>query len=237
MAPMEIEFKKKLKEIEKKGFVKSLRKSDTGIGYTLELMLGVDENNLQDPDFVYEGGAIELKTQRKHATSNITLFTKEPHWEPCKDIDLINQYGYTDANGRFGLKVTLTTRGFNPQGLKVEVTDDRLNIVHTNDGVVCFYKIDELMEKLRQKLSYRLLIVLADSELRKDGEYFHYDKAYLLSGLSEQGFKDLVNEGKLVVEFRMHLKASGSARNHGTGFRLNERYLMKLYQNKELIMD
>ena len=93
------------------------------------------------------------------------------------------------------------------------------------------------MNKLRLKLESRLLVVLADSEVRSDGEYFHYDKAYLLSELSETGFRDLLEEGKLVVEFRMHLKDSGSARNHGTAVRLNERYLMRLYKHKETTLE
>lgn len=33
------------------GFVVSLRRSDTGIGYTLETLLGLEENNLKTPDF------------------------------------------------------------------------------------------------------------------------------------------------------------------------------------------
>jgi hypothetical protein len=237
MVPLEIDFKKKLLEIEKKGFIKSLKKSDTGVGYTLELLLGVPENNLQDPDFVYKGNPVELKTQREQATSNITLFTKEPCWQPYRDADLLNRYGYEDVDKRFGLKVTLTTRGFNPQQLKIEITNDKLNILHAKDGVVCFYNLQELMEKVQKKLSSRLLLVFADSKKKGKTEYFHYNKAYLLSELSENGFRDLLSEGKLVVEFRMHLRENGSVRNHGTGFRLNERYLMRLYKNKEQILE
>ena len=42
------------------GFVKTLRKGPTGIGYTLETLLEIDENNISSPDF----GEIELKAQR-----------------------------------------------------------------------------------------------------------------------------------------------------------------------------
>jgi len=47
----------------KKGWIKSERKHDTGIGQTLEHHLGMTENNISLPDF----GKMELKSQRiKH---------------------------------------------------------------------------------------------------------------------------------------------------------------------------
>lgn len=54
------EIRKKLTAIKKMGFVKTLRKGPTGIGYTLETLLEIDENNISSPDF----GEIELKAQR-----------------------------------------------------------------------------------------------------------------------------------------------------------------------------
>ncbi|MDE0017489.1 MAG: MvaI/BcnI family restriction endonuclease [Candidatus Poribacteria bacterium] len=40
------QLKDKLSEINQMGYVVSLRKSNTGIGYTLETLLGLEENNL-----------------------------------------------------------------------------------------------------------------------------------------------------------------------------------------------
>ena len=54
------ETSQKLSEIKKRGYVKSLRRGPTGIGYTLETLLGIDENNVSTPDL----GEIELKAQR-----------------------------------------------------------------------------------------------------------------------------------------------------------------------------
>lgn len=44
------EFHKKFKELKAKGFVKTRRKGPTGVGHTLEVELGLDENNLDLPD-------------------------------------------------------------------------------------------------------------------------------------------------------------------------------------------
>ncbi len=41
-----IEFIKKFKEIKPKGFVPSTRRGPTGIGHTLETLLGIYENNI-----------------------------------------------------------------------------------------------------------------------------------------------------------------------------------------------
>ena len=55
------EVKQKLREICEEGYVPSLRKGATGIGYTLETKLGIEENNVSDSDI---DGVCELKTRR-----------------------------------------------------------------------------------------------------------------------------------------------------------------------------
>jgi len=65
---------KEFKRIKALGFIKSKRLNDTGIGKTFEDYLGVDENNLKDPDFA----GYEIKSHRKTSTSYVTLFTKSP---------------------------------------------------------------------------------------------------------------------------------------------------------------
>ena len=62
------------------GFVKSHRSHNTGIGKTLEDLMGVEENNIVGPDF----GNIEIKSQRAFSGSKVTLFTKSP--EPNNPI-------------------------------------------------------------------------------------------------------------------------------------------------------
>ena len=65
------EFIKKFKLLKARGFIPSQRKGTTGIGYTLEFELGIDENNIAGPDF----GKIELNAHRAKSNSMITLFT------------------------------------------------------------------------------------------------------------------------------------------------------------------
>lgn len=235
---LELDLKKVLLEISKRGFIKTLRKGDTGIGFTLETEMGIKENNIDHCDFIYNGKSVELKAQRKDTGSNITLLTKEPKWFPLKSKEIIQKYGYKDKKARPGLKVTLKLNEFNKQGLTLQVDENekRLNVVHNNDGVICYFPVAELMGKLRKKLAENLLIVLAEKKREKGEEYFHYTEAYLLSELSEDKFKQLLEEGKIVFEFRMHSKPSGATRSHGSGFRLNERFIHELYAEKEVIL-
>ena len=61
----------KLSEIEQMGYVETLRNGNAGVGYTLEELLGIKENNLQIPDL----GKIEVKSQWKAASNRMTMFT------------------------------------------------------------------------------------------------------------------------------------------------------------------
>ena len=68
------EFLKRIREIKEMGYVRSHRKGDTGIGKTLEDLLGITENNIAGPDF----SIYELKSGRKDSSSMLTFFTKTP---------------------------------------------------------------------------------------------------------------------------------------------------------------
>jgi hypothetical protein len=66
------EIQRDLKRLKDKGYISSLRKGPTGIGYTLEKELNLKENNIAIPDI---GGRVELKATKINASSLITLFT------------------------------------------------------------------------------------------------------------------------------------------------------------------
>ncbi|MBU1204396.1 MAG: hypothetical protein KKE93_00625 [Nanoarchaeota archaeon] len=234
----EINIKEKLKVIKDKGFIKSLRKDNTGVGYTLETFLGIKENNIGEPDFTYNGLKVELKAQRKKAGSRVTLSTKSPIWDPLRDRDIINKLGYIDKKGRKALKITLKIDRFNPKEFKLNLDEkeDKLEIVHKSFGIVCYFKFSELIDTIKTKLYENLLLVLADKKKEGEEEYFHYIEANLFSHFDETNFKELLIDGKIVWEFRMHLKESGFARDHGSGLRIGRKYLSNLFKKEEKIL-
>ena len=85
------EFKQKFIEIKNMGWIKTHRAGTTGIGKTLEDLLGIKENNIQGPDF----GRYELKSKRKSANSRLTLITKAPDEPEHANTALRLNYGYS----------------------------------------------------------------------------------------------------------------------------------------------
>ena len=56
----EIDLPSELQRIKEKGWIPSMRKSDTGIGKTIEELLGIRENNNKIADCSYQGMEVEI---------------------------------------------------------------------------------------------------------------------------------------------------------------------------------
>ena len=119
------ELKAKLSKIRDKGFIKTHREGNTGIGKTLEDEMDIVENNLSEGDFKINKLAVELKAQRKKASNRITLYTKEPTWIIDK-YKVIEKTAYRDKKGRIALKIILNNKKFNPKGYKLELENSGL---------------------------------------------------------------------------------------------------------------
>ncbi|MCK4829386.1 hypothetical protein KA005_77395, partial [bacterium] len=63
-----LELIKRLHSIKEMGYIKTHRSGNTGIGKTLEDLLGITENNIPGPN----AAMIELKSARKNAKSMLT---------------------------------------------------------------------------------------------------------------------------------------------------------------------
>ncbi|MBE7536478.1 MAG: hypothetical protein HS124_12210 [Anaerolineales bacterium] len=81
------EFTKAFNKLKSKNWVKSKRKGATGIGHTLEKLIGLPENNIASPDL----GEIELKAHRINSSSMITLFTFNRKVWKMKPLDAIKK--------------------------------------------------------------------------------------------------------------------------------------------------
>jgi len=226
------ELKEELQRIKSKGFIKSLRKNNTGIGFTLEEELHIRENNLKVHDLTLDGENVELKSKRIGSGSRLTVFTLEPHKE-LNDKELIQKYGYVDSEGRPALKVTITLGEYNPKGFKLGLSEDgrNLSIVHRDGSSVWAWDLETLFVKFEN-----LLMVFAKAKKAGDAEYFHYLEATLYENLKREVFFGFLQEKKLVVDLRMHLKPTGAVRNRGTGFRINPKYIPLCYASESKIL-
>ena len=225
----------KLQEIKNKGFIQSLRKGSTGIGYTFETLFGVQENNIPIPDI---GGRVEIKTIRRDSQSLITLFTFNRGVWHIKQKVLIQKYGYIDEKGRYALKNTVYYGRPIPQGIFLDV-DENKNTIHLVDSknkeILATWDVYVIVGTFMTKLS-RLLIIIADRKVEQGEEYFHYNEAYLLTDPSPRNFLKAFKNSLIGIDIRMHLKESGAVRNRGTAFRIKEKDLMELYKHKRRLI-
>lgn len=219
------EITKKLTQIKKQGYVKTLRKGPTGIGYTLETLLGIKENNISSPDY----GEIELKAQRENHTGMTTLFTFNNKAWKMNPLEAIRKYGSLDKNGRLGMYYTMGMKP-NSAGLFLVVDDKSVMVRHIDGNIVAVWLLSEIEKRFESKVR-NVLLVKAKVEERDGVEYFLFDRARLLSqGTTQAILKNQFENGQLLVDLRLHDKGT-MARNHGTGFRIYENNIENLYKS------
>jgi hypothetical protein len=217
------------------GFVETHRAGNTGIGKTLEDLLGIQENNIPGPDIV----DTELKSLRRDSTSMMTLFTKEPPRDKQRlwGGDLVRKLGYTDDKDRPALKVTMQSDKPNSQGFYLRFGDDAVDVVHDEYGVCGTYPLAVLRNKFEDKFP-AMVLVFADTKTTDDREHFNYNQAYHLDGFDGDVFLQLMRESVIKLDFRMHNRDDGSNRNRGTAWRiLDERQLDRAFEMRTPLLD
>ncbi len=230
---------KRLREIKKSGFIKTHRTGPTGIGKTLEDLLGIKENNFPTPD----GGVAELKSARKNAQSMLTLFTKSP-MPPKANSILLQRYGYPSKrnNKKKELHTTVNAVSYNTlkgkMGFKIEIQKDRIELVACTSQtkeVVGYWTKDILNKSFKRKLP-KLLYVKADSKGLGSSEEFHFNEAWLLSGFDFDNLLKLLKEGTVLVDIRIGQYPDGRPHDHGTGFRVMPDKLDLCFSDRQRVL-
>lgn len=229
------QLKKKLEEIKKKGFIKTHRAHDTGIGKTLEDLLNIEENNLRLPDV----GDIELKAKRIDSNSMLTIATKSPEPKGTNKL-LFEKYKYFDEDWNYSLHSTVYGSRKNSQSLQVVFENNRL-VLKNKLNIEAYWPISIFNDVLRSK-SDKILLVFAETkgERKTKNEQFHYIEAYMLSKLNIDKFKTAIESDKLKIDIRIGSYKSGKNKgkyhDHGTGFRINKKDFLHLFDKFEQII-
>ena len=222
------QFIEKFKKIEMEGPVKSGRRGPTGVGMTLESLLGIAENNISLPDL----DGIELKAHRDSSTNMITLFTFNRGAWIMDPLEAVKKYGSPDKNGRLGLYYTMSFAP-NSAGLYLFADYEAVSVRHVDGNVLVKWKFDDLEEQFKKKMP-ALVIAYARTEYRGDDEYFQFYKAILLKGTTKGILRESIKNNIILIDLRLHDKGT-MARNHGTGFRILEKNLPSVFSNAEVI--
>ena len=101
------------------------------------------------------------------------------------DRKLIDKYGYKNGHGRRALKITLTTKNYTPQGLKLEVDEKgkKIFVTHKIGGRLWYWTVSDIRFKLGN-----LLLVFAERQRKGENEYFHYNEAYYFNNFDVEAF-------------------------------------------------
>lgn len=226
---------RRLKLIKEMNFVKTHRSGSTGIGKTLEDLLGIEENNIPGPN----AHRLELKSVRKGIKSMVTLFTKSPLPKSANSM-LLDEYGYIpNGIGRKKLHTTVNALNFNnlrgKPGFKIVVLANRLNLINSENKIFCYWD-EHILKQSFEKKYHRMLLVKAENRGRGINEEFWYNEAWLLEGFGFDNFKSLVKQGVILVDIRIGCNPDGSAHDHGTGFRTFPQNLDLCFAKRERIL-
>jgi len=225
----------RLEDIKEMGYVESHRYGPTGIGKTLEDLLGIEENNVPGPD----AEEIELKSIRKGTDSLMTLFTKNPKPRGA-NTELRKEFGYEDDEGRgIILHTTACANEYNTlkgkKGFKVDVSEDKIELVGRKKNVWGHWNKEILKEVFERKLP-ALVYVKASTKNENETEYFWYDEAYYLEGFDFENFVELIEDQEIKIDTRIGRYSDGSVHDHGTAFRVFEDRLDLCFDEREPLM-
>lgn len=182
--------------------------ADTGIGRTIESLLGISMNSSKLAD--YKG--IELKSRReKRTVTKNGLFTQTPDWNISKlksGLEIANKYGYEAKPGWKTLQNTLTCESPNSQGLQ-------LNIDNVNSLLGMFYNKDSKSEdvaawqlvKLHERLAtkhHETFWIEVKNKFIDNKEYFCYSYIEHTKNPIISQFDVLLEQSMITLDLMLH---------------------------------
>lgn len=217
-------------DISNRGYIDSLRAGDTGIGYTFETLIGIEENNDQRADF--RGIEIKCKQIREAGGrgGKINLFQKAPRWDQrLRGIERLRMIGVPDESGRYTCHSQVSTTS-NNLGLRLDLASGpaQVNILK-NESRFGYWPHSVLERRLQEKHS-RAVFVKAETRTAGGRQRFHYTELVYCERPSILNFTNLISNRRIVFEFLMNENEAGRVRNHGYPWRLaSADYLNELF--------
>lgn len=240
--------KKDFKRIKSLGYIETTRPNnkDGGIGNTYEGLLGVEENNLKEADYL----GFEIKSKRKYNSSYISLFSKSPTFPKRGNTYLRETYGEVrDLNhpnkkklyaSVFGHRFSIVYEKYKMK-LKIEHSEKRMYLIIFNldekqlDKV--YWSFEDL-EKSTKKMK-DLMLVFAETKKEKNTVFYHYNNAEIYRGFSFSNFLKNIENGEIMFDLRIGVynsgKNIGKTHDHGSGFRVKKDNFKNLYRSFEMI--
>ncbi|MBR2785229.1 MAG: MvaI/BcnI restriction endonuclease family protein [Clostridia bacterium] len=228
--------------IKQLGWIKSMRKGPTGVGYTFEELLNKKEDHLPLPD--YKG--IEIKTMKCFSKHKIHLFNATPDNKGEDTIKtLVNKLGYPDrTNPEFKVfNVSLNAKEYTKIGykmIKIAVNHEKEKIelkAYSTYGKNFDLNISwsfKMLEKcLKQKLEKLAIVKVWSKEINNE-DYFYYSSISFYKLRDFQTFIKLIEEGIIEVQFKIGIHREeqnlGKTYDRGTDFSIKEENIPLLFE-------
>lgn len=198
----------KLREIHDMGWVDSCKldkggnaqpyRAQNGGGYTLEALLGVQPNGLNEPDYLgWEVKQHNCRLDKPLSGGAITLMTPEPtggFYTDAGVVEFVKTFGYPDTRGRedrynfggvhkFGeqqarTKLTLELVGYNPATDKITDINGGITLM-SDDGVeAAIWHYSKLLEKWNRK--HAQAVYVPSQKQKTEGIQYHYGQVVAL---------------------------------------------------------
>lgn len=224
----------KLREIAAQGFIKSEVNADTGIGRTLESLLGIEMNSSKTPD--YKG--IELKSARDSRSTRKGLFAKTPNWELSKfksRVEILDAFGYWEK-GVFRLYNTIRATGRNGQGLILKIEPKKDWLLENSDqaaiGDFLVWELQVLRKALKEK-HRETFWVSAESRIEDGHEYFQFNLAKHTKDPMVEQFDTLIEMGAITLDYPIKRTKDGKVIDKGCNFKLKASCMDLLFPPSE----
>lgn len=233
------DFIREYTKIKATGWITTHRSGPTGVGKTLEDLLGIPENNVHEPDF----GEYELKSCRINSNSMLTMFTQTSQ-PPRSNTYLRQKYGYSSSaydNDEKVLHSTLTASRFvsiadTGHSLKLICDPEKISIASETGVENVFWNRNALKRSFDRKYKNKFVYAKAQSRGSGASEQFSFTEAYEVSGFSYESFVELLEQGQFYSDLRIGQYPNGRTHDHGTGFRIREADQPLLFKINERIV-
>lgn len=224
--------------VAKRGFVTTMRAGDTGVGYTLETLLGIAANSSKSPD--YKG--IEIKSGRKKSADSgrTTIFSQVPFWSISRlkgSADILRERGrFHEKKQRRQLFHEIDARKPNSYGL-ILVPDDKEGLLHQecHDASQrvrdASWKYETLFQRLEEKHK-QTFWVKAQTKDKGNAEQFWYNDVTYTSGVNPQKLPLLLETGIISVDYTIKETPTGGAKDQGYLFKIRRSDLPLLFRSQ-----
>ena len=223
------ELVEKLTNISSLGYVPTVKSGDTGIGMTLQNLLGLPPDSSKLPD--YKG--IELKSKRiSKSKTRFTLFSNVPAWDlsPITTAwHLLMKYGYIGKDGKWRLSHQIDVTKPNSIGLVLQMdwSNRWLKQNHFDQDTsltthVTTWELETLAKRLMEKHN-ETFWVYANKRGSGANEEFHFVTAQHTRSPIEDNLYLLLETGLIQVDYTLSIKneSTRTVRDHGYLFKIN----------------